>query len=112
MYTKNFPDLGLKITNKKSILKNFINYKNLLNNLKNKSISDTWIILGAGPSLELFQKNHKFSELLEKYPVVSIKQAGLAYPEVTNIQIFNEVRYNPEYSQIGNYRLVLSIYRR
>jgi hypothetical protein len=109
MHKNCFPDLNISILNSKSRLKNYFGYRSFLKKVsKTDVISDTWIILGAGPSLELFDGDPEFRALLEKYPVVSIKQAGLKYPDLTNIQVFNEVRYNPEYSSVGNYRMSVS----
>jgi hypothetical protein len=111
MKIENFKDLNLKEINSKSKIKNYIGYRKLLSIAKEKKINnDTWIILGAGPSLSLFDNDEKFKELLEKYPVVSIKQAGQKYPEYTNFQVFNEVRYDEDYSKIGNYRFSVSQY--
>lgn len=109
MLKENFPDLKLNELNKKSKIKNYFAYQKLVKLSKQNLLKDdTWIILGAGPSLELFDEDEEFKELLKKYPVVSIKQAGLKYPEFSNIQVFNEVRYDKKYSEIGNYRMSVS----
>jgi len=109
MLKENFPDLKLKELNSKSKIKNYFGYNELLKLSKQDLLKDdTWIILGAGPSLELFDEDEEFKELLKKYPVVSIKQAGLKHPEFSNIQVFNEVRYDEKYSKIGNYRMSVS----
>ena len=111
MIKEKFPQLHIKQTNTGNIFTNYIQYRKLLgyipNFLKNLD-SDLWIILGCGPSLELFQKDKDFYEILKKYPVVSIKSAGEKFEDVTNIQLFNEVRYHPSFSKIGNYRLSVS----
>ena len=111
MLIKQFPNLDIKELNTGNIFINYLQYRTLLKKLPtflSKLNSDVWFILSCGPSLGLFDNDPEFYELLKKYPVLSVKAAGNLFRDVTNIQVFNEVRYDPSFSTIGNYRFSVS----
>lgn len=116
MIKEEFPKLDIEIQNSGNPFLNYLAYRSFLERVYSPSVQKslygrTWVILGAGPSLELFDNDDEFKAILKEHPVVSIKQAGLKYPEYSNFHVFNEVRYNPLFSEIGNYRFSVSEYQ-
>lgn len=105
-----FPEL--KLVRGKYDIRNYYNYLKFRSFARRTRLNETWIIVGAGPSSSKALKEPKFIKLMEQYPVIGLKQAGAILPELVNIQIYNEIRFNKSYSEIGNLRFSVSQYER
>lgn len=109
MNKSNFPDLNLSELSSNNQFLSYLNYRKLLKSAKKSRLdSDTWFILSCGPSLSQFENDKEFKDLLSIHPVVTIKQAGKIFEDYSNIHVFNEVRYEKEFNNIGNYRFSVS----
>ncbi|WP_456296406.1 hypothetical protein M1D72_20985 [Vibrio sp. AK197] len=113
MIQSKFPLLDIDLLNSPNLFKNYLNYKKFISHHNIEKLEgDTWFILSCGPSLNIFDKDEQFQSLLEKHPVITIKQAGEIYSNVSNFHLFNEVRYNSVFNEIGNYRFSVSEYQK